>query len=231
MNRREMLVRVAGLMGGTLSASALLVIDRAFAASTGLAGGGDPSEARGDAAGLGPSAGKGESASSSNESRLLSASQGALVAAVVDVMIPRTDTPGAVDVGVPGFIDLMLREVYASTDRDRYLAGLAEFDAAASSENGQTFVALELTQRVALVRKFHDAALGEERRLRGTQPHPQRPFILLTKELTLLGFFTSQVGATQVLQYVAVPGSYHGCIPLQQAGNGKTWAVEPGIAF
>jgi hypothetical protein len=53
----------------------------------------------------------------------------------------------------------------------------------------------------------------------------------MTKELTLLGFFTSQVGATQVLQYVAVPGSYHACIPLEEAGNGKTWAVQPGIEF
>ena len=43
--------------------------------------------------------------------------------------------------------------------------------------------------------------------------------------LTLLGFFTSQVGATQVLQYVAVPGSYHGCIPVDQAGNGNYFAA------
>jgi len=47
----------------------------------------------------------------------------------------------------------------------------------------------------------------------------------------LLGFFTSRVGATQVLQYVATPGSYHACVPLAQAGNGKTWAVEPGVRF
>ena len=60
-----------------------------------------------------------------------------IVSAVADIMIPRTDTPGAVDVGVPGFIDLMLRDVYTQADRDRYLAGLAEFDAAAVSENGK----------------------------------------------------------------------------------------------
>jgi len=54
--------------------------------------------------------------------------------------------------------------------------------------------------------------------------HP-RPFILTTKELALLGFFTSRVGATQVLQYVAIPGAYHGCLPVNQAGNGKRWAT------
>jgi hypothetical protein len=215
MNRREALIRVAGLMGGTLSASTLLAIRKGLAAGTGLAAG----------------AGYSATTSAVTEPSILSTSQRDIVSGVVDIMIPRTDTPGAVDVGVPGFIDLMLRDVYTQADRDRYLAGLTDFDATALSENGKTFVALELQQRVALVRKFHDAAMGEERRLRGAHAHLQRPFVLMTKELTLLGFFTSQVGANQVLQYVAVPGSYHGCIPVDQAGNGKTWAVEPGIKF
>jgi gluconate 2-dehydrogenase gamma chain len=221
MNRREALIRVAGLMGGTLSASALLALQKVYAAADGLAGGASP------AGGNGPPAKKATPTGPS----VLSASQKATVSCVVDVMIPRTDTPGAVDVGVPGFIDLLLRDVYTQADRDRYLAGLADFDAAASSENGPKFAALELKQQAALVKKSHDAAVAEERRQRAAHAHLQRPFILMTKELTLLGFFTSEVGATQVLQYVAVPGSYHGCLPLEKAGNGKTWAVEPGIRF
>jgi gluconate 2-dehydrogenase gamma chain len=209
MNRREALIRVAGLMGGTLSASTLLAIRNGFAAGNGYSA----------------------TTSAAREPSILSASQMDLVSGVSDVMIPRTDTPGAVDVGVPRFIDLMLKDVYTQPDRDRYLAGLADFDATALAENGKKFVALELKQQVDLVRKFHDAAVGEERQSRRARAHPQRPFILMTKELTLLGFFTSQAGATQALQYVAVPGSYHGCLPLEQAGNGKTWAVEPGIEF
>jgi gluconate 2-dehydrogenase gamma chain len=58
-----------------------------------------------------------------------------------------------------------------------------------------------------------------------------RPFILTMKELTLLGFFTSEVGATQILQYLPVPGSLRSCIPLSEAGNGKTWAVETSYRF
>jgi len=49
------------------------------------------------------------------------------------------------------------------------------------------------------------------------------PFILTVKELTLLGFFTSEPGATQVLQYIQVPGPYQGCVPLEKVG--KAWAV------
>jgi hypothetical protein len=203
MNRREALKRVAWLMGGTVSASGILAIERGYSATTATA----------------------------SKPVVLKPPQVAIVSAVAEIMSPRTDTPGALDVGVPGFIDLMLRDVYTQDDRERYLAGVAELDAAAHGEHGKKFVALESAQQIALVRKFHDAALIEERRLLRSHAHLRRPFILMTKELTLLGFFTSDVGATQVLQYVAVPGSFHACIPLEQAGNGKTWAVQPGIEF
>ena len=203
VNRREALKRIAFLMGGTVSASAILAIEKGYSATTSVA----------------------------SKPTVLRPPQVAIVSAVADIMIPRTDTPGAIDVGVPGFIDLMLKDVYTQEDRERYLAGVAEFDAAARGEQGKKFVALEAPQQLALVRKFHDAAVVEERRPHSPRTHLQRPFILMTKELTLLGFFTSQVGATQVLQYVAVPGSYHACLPLEQAGNGKTWAVQPGIEF
>jgi gluconate 2-dehydrogenase gamma chain len=203
LNRRETLKRVAWLMGGTLSASAVLAIRRGYSAPTSAGG----------------------------KSSVLTPAQMGIVTAVAEIMIPRTDTPGAIDVGVPGFIDLMLKEVYTQQDRERFIAGLTHFDAAAHLEQGKEFGALEPAQQVALVRKFHDAAVIEEQRLARPQKPPQRPFILMTKELTLLGFFTSKVADTKVLQYIAIPGSYHGCLPVRQAGNGKTWAVEPGITF
>lgn len=206
MNRREALKQVAFLMGGTLSAYSILGIEKGYCADA--------------------------SPSAPAHTSVFNDSQMQLVSRVAEIIIPRTDTPGATDVGVPGFIDVMLANVYAKTDRDRYMAGLAEFEAAASSEGQSGFASLKPPQQVELVKKFHDIAVAEERlRPRGQDDHPQRPFILMTKELTLLGFFTSQVGATQVLQYAAVPGAWHACIPLAQAGNGKSWAVEPGIEF
>jgi gluconate 2-dehydrogenase gamma chain len=210
MNRREALKRVAWLMGGTVSASAILAIEKGYAASAATAA----------TTGVG------------SKPAILKPHEMAIVSTVAEIMIPRTDTPGAKDVGVPGFIDLMLKDVYAQEDRDRYLTGLAEFDAAAQREHGgKKFLALELAQQLTHVRKFHDAAVVDERRVRHPRGQLRRPFILMTKELTLLGFFTSEVGATQVLQYVAIPGSYHACIPLEQAGNGKTWAVAPGLGL
>ena len=68
------------------------------------------------------------------------------------------------------------------------------------------------------MKKVHDEAVNAE-------ADNERPFILTLKELTMLGFFTSEPGASQVLQYSPVPGAYKGCVPVSEAGNGKTWAT------
>lgn len=199
MNRRQVLQRVAYLMGGAVSAPAVL----------GLLNGCAPKQ---------PEA--------SWQPVFLTKEQGALVAAIAEIIIPRTDTPGAIDVGVPAFIDTMLKGVYTQEDRDRYVTGLKAFDDTARAAHGKAFVDLDKSKQAELVRKVHDEAVAVEL---AYDPRPatlRRPFILMTKELTLLGFFCSEPGATQVLQYVAVPGGYQACVPLAQAGNGKAWAQE-----
>lgn len=147
--------------------------------------------------------------------------QARIVMEVAEIIIPKTDTPGAKDAGVPGFIDVMLKDCYKKEDQDRFIAGLTAFDEEAKKAYGDSFIYCKPEQQVELVTKTHTAALTEAKE----NKEAKRPFILMAKELTLLGFFTSEPGATQVLQYVAVPGSYKGCIPLAEAGNGKTWAT------
>lgn len=197
MDRRELLKRVAYLMGGALSAPAI----------------------------LGALNGCSRSAGPDWKPALLTQAQADLVAEMADIIIPRTETPGARDVGVIAFIDSMLKDVFKSEDRDRFLAGLNEFEALASAEHGRAFVKLDPEQRRALVQRVHDDAVANTPPVSSAAP-PKRPFILMTKELTLLGFFMSEIGATQVLQYEAVPGAYRACVPLAKAGNGKAWAIE-----
>ena len=194
MDRREALKRTAWIMGGVVSAPAIMGVLKGCAAKPTI----------------------------DWKPVFLSEDQGILVSQVAEIIIPKTDTPGAKDTGVPAFIDLMLKDVYSKEDQDRYLAGIKEFDDAAIKEHGDPFVELDGEKQAAFVKKLHDAAVEAEK---ATKPAPQRPFVLMTKELTMLGFFTSEAGATQVLQYVAVPGSYKGCVPLAEAGNGKTWAT------
>lgn len=219
MNRREVLQRVAALMGGAISAPVMLAVLDGYAAQPGP----------------------------DWKPAVLGANELAVVSRIADILIPRTDTPGALDVGVPVFIDGILKDVYAQDARDRFLQGARDFDAAAREAQHKPFVKLSPPQQKALVRKSQDAAIADERVLserkqkalvqevhdaamlqQRTETAPsahQRAFILTVKELTLLGFFTSQPGATQVLQYAAIPGAYHGCLPVKQAGNGRRWAT------
>ncbi|MEI9918241.1 MAG: gluconate 2-dehydrogenase subunit 3 family protein [Bacteroidota bacterium] len=146
----------------------------------------------------------------------LSPDQASLVGEVAEIIIPKTDTPGAKDAGVPHFIDILVKDCYKKEDQDSFLAGLAEFDKGA---NG--FLDLDHDKQVEYVTKVHNEAL-EAQKDPAAKDKP-RPFILTMKELTVVGFFTSKPGATEVLQYDPVPGAYKGCIPLSEVG--KTWAT------
>lgn len=146
--------------------------------------------------------------------------QARIVSELAQIIIPKTDTPGAKEAGVPGFIDQILKECYKKEDQDKFITGLTEFEAAAKAAHGDSFVYLDTEKQLAFVKAQNEAAVTAVK----ADPSQPRPFILMAKELTLLGFFTSEPGATQVLQYEPVPGSYKGCIPLSEAGNGKTWA-------
>jgi len=205
MSRRDAIRHVALLMGGAVSAPAIL----------GLLSG--------------CSAEPGADADAAWKPKFLTQAQGALVAEVAEIMIPRTDTPGARDVGIPAFIDTMLKDVYPKDEQARFVAGLADFEAQAKREHARAFLELEPALRAAMVKKVHDPAAEAERQSTLPVDERRRPFILTMKELTLLGYFTSEAGATQLLQYISAPGAHHACVPLQQAG--KTAATETGYRF
>jgi gluconate 2-dehydrogenase gamma chain len=207
MNRRELIQRVAMLMGGAISAPAVL----------GVLNGCSP-----------------KPSGASWTPQFLSKEEGAVVDDVADLILPRTDTPGAREVGVPAFIDVILKDAYPAEDQARFVSGLKDFDAEAQRAHGKPFLELPQEQRLAFLQKLHDEAAAAEQ-VQADKEVPaserQRPFVLMMKELTLLGFFVSKVGATQVLQYVAVPGGFQACIPIAQAGNGKQWATETSLRF
>jgi len=154
--------------------------------------------------------------------------QAGLIAELSEILLPKTDTPGAKEVGVPSFIDTMLKEVYSKEDQDNFLKAMADFDADARTMFNDAFIDCTPEQQKELVKKHHDAAFagnvgGASGNWWDAANKAERPFILSVKELVLLGFFTSEAGATQVLQYNQVPGPYHGCVPLAEVG--KAWAT------
>lgn len=154
--------------------------------------------------------------------------QARLISELSEIILPRTSTPGAKDVGVPGFIDDLMNSVFQKDEQDKFISGLSEFDEDAKQTYGDSFVELDNEKQIALVKKHHDNALtgATDSGAKGwwnTGSDQEKPFILKVKELTILGFFTSKVGATEVLQYNPVPGPFKGCVPLAQVG--KAWAT------
>ena len=142
----------------------------------------------------------------------LSSEQLELVATIADHILPETDTPGARAVGVHEFIDAMLVEGYTGDGRARFFAGLADVDARARAACGRPFLECARAQQRALLEDLDRETLA--------QP---AAFFRTVKELTLVGYYTSEIGATRELHHQPVPGRYDGCVPL--ATIGRTWAV------
>ena len=93
---------------------------------------------------------------------------------------------------------------------------------------GNKFVDCDEEEKIAFFKKHHDACLqtntsNASSGFWNAAVKNSKPFLLEVKELTLLGFFTSKPGATEVLQYNQVPGPYKGCVPLSTVG--KAWAT------
>ena len=156
-----------------------------------------------------------DSRSADGQWRALTRDQGELVATIAEHIIPETDTPGARAAGVNRFIDKMLAGHYPAEDRERVLKGLGELDASADRVCGRAFIRCSPDEQRALLTRLDAEAFAPERR----EPHWFRTI----KELTVVGYYTSEIGATQELRHVGVPGRFEGCVPLDQIG--RTWAV------
>jgi len=152
----------------------------------------------------------------------LSPEQVRLVEEITERILPATDTPGAKDAGVVRFVDSMLAGYFEEKDKTTLLEGLAAVENDARQAHGKSFVELSPEEMDAILAR-HDQAAFEARQNPERNPR-EEPFFYLMKSVTLLGFFTSEVGATEVLNYDPVPGNYDGCIPLESVG-GKTWAT------
>lgn len=146
---------------------------------------------------------------------LFSRSQANTVTALADVILPADGTPAASEVGVPQFIETMVNETYTEEQREEFLAGLDKF-----SEDSRAEFDVDYSEGTD-EQKYEFTYF--QNRLAVEEPSGDAPFILTFKELTMLGYFTSEVGATQVLRYEAVPGPYNGCMPFEEVG--RTWAT------
>lgn len=139
---------------------------------------------------------------------------------VADTILPPTSSPGAKEAGVGAFIPVMVKDCYTTDEQKTFVEGLNKLEAAADEKFGRPFQELNATERTELLAAIDSEAKDYQRNK--TDEDPDHYFHLF-KQLTLLGFFTSELGATKALRYVQIPGRYDGDYPYKKGD--KAWAT------
>ncbi len=139
-----------------------------------------------------------------------------------DTIIPATDTPGAKATGIGSFMAMMVADCYDDAQHAAFVAGLVKINVASRERFGREFTAATPKERTTLLNELD----AEQRKHTATKAagEPAHYFRLM-KQLTLLGYFTSEIGATQALRFVEVPGRYDGNAPYQKGD--RNWFVAP----
>jgi len=144
---------------------------------------------------------------------------------LAEVIIPRTDTPGAKDAGVGEFIVRMIKDASNRHTQNNFIDGLKAVESYVSDKYGRRFSDLNAAQQQEVVTRFRQKGrpfggiVGKvEHRLLG------KSFFTTLRELTVIGYCSSKAGATQGLAYDFIPGTYVSCMPV--TANQKAWATK-----
>lgn len=159
--------------------------------------------------------------------------QVALLDEIGETILPATPgVPGAKDAEIGAFMEVIVADCYTKEEQKVFREGMAKLDAQAQQQYQKTFINLTVQQKKELLTaldaeaKAYDESLDEQNLGRKIDPDyvpDPRHYFTMMKQLTLWGFFTSEVGATQALRYVAVPGRYDGDVDYKPGD--RAWAI------
>jgi glucoside 3-dehydrogenase (cytochrome c) hitch-hiker subunit len=152
--------------------------------------------------------------------RTLNPHQNDTVVAMIDLIIPATDTPGAKDARVNEFMDVILTEWATDEERRNFLDALADVDKQSQALFGKDFASASPAQQLVLLRSM-DAAAEVARSHQKPRPpfwepagrdtQMQGDFFTVFKNMTLYGYYTSETGFAKELKLEIIPGAQHGC--------------------
>lgn len=195
IHRREALKRVSTLLGGA-----------ALIGGTALWTGCRPGEEKPGASNAATDPG-------------FSAAEVALLDEVADTILPTTSTPGAKAAQVGAFIALMVTDTYEPADQAIFRAGITKLNEASQAANQKDFMGASPEQRLALLKTLDQEQKTYQDAKKKDDPNH---YFRMMKELSLLGYFTSEIGMNQALRYIETPGRFDPCVPYT-AGE-KSWA-------
>jgi hypothetical protein len=160
---------------------------------------------------------------SSSGLKVFNPHQNATVIAISEMIIPETDTPGAKSTKVNEFIDLLLSDWYEPADSSRFLEGLADVDKRSQQVFSKDFIECSTSQQDQILQALDAQAMAFARQLdvaRQTHsPAPPTDFFYMMKQLTLVGYYTSEDGFEKELHKSIIPPDHAGCAPLKAEVN------------
>lgn len=137
---------------------------------------------------------------------------------ISETILPRTDTPGAKDAAVGAFMARYSAACYEPAQLRILKQGIVTLDTLMRTRAGVDFLHAAAAQRQALLIDIDLQARKHAKEPNQSVPH----YFTLMKQLTLLGFFTSEPGSTRVLRYRPIPGKYKGIVPYKKGE--ASWA-------
>ncbi len=152
-------------------------------------------------------------ASSKDVQSLFEAKNTDFIGDLAEAILPKTDTPGAKEAGVGEFIPVMVRDCYTEADQKVFVDGLNDIDKKSQEQFKKNFQELTAEEKTAFVNGLDKEAKAYHKDKKDEDPNH---FFRLFKELTLTGFFTSELGCTKALRYVKIPGRFDGNYPYKK---------------
>lgn len=157
--------------------------------------------------------------------KFLSTEHAQLISSLVDTILPKTDTPGGLDVKVDMFMDLVFDRLYDEAGKQSVAAEMDQFNENCKAKFGKTFYELDAAQKTELLKAVDANSPKYNGQVWGTAVGEQKPvgFYRSMKSLAVWGYCTSEEVGRNVLNYDPLPGEYLGCIPLSDVGT--VWSL------
>lgn len=139
---------------------------------------------------------------------ILNANQIALLNDIGEIIIPTTDTPGAKAANVGFMMSVNIRDCYGKEKQDSFVNGLGLLNHKSRSFFKDDFSNISNEDKVSLITEL-DSEVYDSTKKNEDDIHI---FYRITKELTLLGYFTSEICLTKHLEYIPIPTKYDGAM-------------------
>ena len=159
-----------------------------------------------------------------SDKQLFSDGQQDIVTELADVIIPTTSCLGAKAAGVGPFITMMMNDCYPEDVQQNFVKGLDDFSKSVKDKFGKDFILLSAEDKIKAVSQLRDQTLAAQKADDKKSNKKPAGFFTLMRDLTIMGYFTSEIGAKQATAYLDVPGHYEGCATLKPGQ--KAWAAN-----